>query len=64
MADLDALSQAIRALYDTVDRLRGPNGCPWDRRQEMPDLLSYTKEEVAGQSCGRKVAPPAPACIF
>ncbi|RMH47165.1 MAG: nucleoside triphosphate pyrophosphohydrolase [Gammaproteobacteria bacterium] len=47
MADLDALSQAIRTLYEIVERLRGPNGCPWDRRQEMSDLLSYTKEEVA-----------------
>ncbi len=32
-------------LLELVRRLRGPEGCPWDREQEIQDLKSYLLEE-------------------
>jgi MazG family protein len=36
----------LRRLIDLVARLRGPDGCPWDREQELPDLRAYLLEEA------------------
>ena len=33
-------------LIAVVDRLRGPNGCPWDRKQTEKDVKSMLLEEV------------------
>ncbi len=33
-------------LMAVVDRLRGPNGCPWDRKQTEKDVKSMLLEEV------------------
>ena len=33
----------LRAL---VQRLRAPDGCPWDREQELCDLRAYLLEEA------------------
>ncbi len=33
-------------MTELVARLRGPNGCPWDREQELDDLRPYLLEEA------------------
>ena len=33
-------------LLALVERLRGPDGCPWDREQQLPDLRAYLLEEA------------------
>ena len=32
-------------LVRLMTRLRGPDGCPWDRKQTLPDLKAYVIEE-------------------
>jgi nucleoside triphosphate diphosphatase len=39
-------SAGIEALRALVDRLRAPDGCPWDREQRLPDLRAYLLEEA------------------
>ncbi len=34
-------------LVSLMARLRGPRGCPWDRKQTHQTLLKYLKEESA-----------------
>lgn len=36
----------IQQLIDLVVRLRGKNGCPWDREQKLDDILSDLVEEA------------------
>ena len=33
-------------LLSVMERLRGPDGCPWDREQKMTDLRTYIVEEA------------------
>ncbi len=33
-------------LVALMTRLRGPDGCPWDRKQTLPDLKAYVIEEA------------------
>ena len=33
-------------LLSVMERLRGPEGCPWDREQKLPNLRSYIVEEA------------------
>ncbi|HYO76258.1 MAG TPA: nucleoside triphosphate pyrophosphohydrolase [Thermoanaerobaculia bacterium] len=33
-------------LVKLMTRLRGPDGCPWDRKQTLPDLKAYVIEEA------------------
>jgi MazG family protein len=33
-------------LVKLMTTLRGPNGCPWDRKQSLPDLKPYVVEEA------------------
>ncbi|HEY0143218.1 MAG TPA: nucleoside triphosphate pyrophosphohydrolase [Thermoanaerobaculia bacterium] len=33
-------------LVQLMTRLRGPDGCPWDRKQTLPDLKPYVIEEA------------------
>jgi MazG family protein len=33
-------------LVQLMTRLRGPDGCPWDRKQTLPDLKTYVVEEA------------------
>ncbi len=33
-------------LVEIMARLRGPDGCPWDREQTMADLARYIREEA------------------
>jgi len=39
-------SEAFKALYDTVARLRSPDGCPWDREQNPSTLRGALVEET------------------
>ncbi|GMU65663.1 MAG: nucleoside triphosphate pyrophosphohydrolase [Acidobacteriota bacterium] len=36
----------LARLLALVARLRAPDGCPWDREQELPDLRAYLLEEA------------------
>jgi tetrapyrrole methylase family protein/MazG family protein len=38
-------SQSFEKLVGIMDRLRGPNGCPWDREQDYSTLRGYLLEE-------------------
>lgn len=40
-----AIEKEIAALRATLRRLRGPNGCPWDREQKLDDIISYLIDE-------------------
>ncbi len=35
----------FKELVQVMARLRGPGGCPWDRKQTHQSLLKYLKEE-------------------
>ena len=41
------MSEALGRLLALVDRLRAPDGCPWDRSQTSRTLLPYIREELA-----------------
>jgi tetrapyrrole methylase family protein/MazG family protein len=41
-----SLPEAFKILYDTVARLRGPDGCPWDREQSPSTLRGDLIEET------------------
>lgn len=36
----------LRKLSELIERLRGPDGCPWDREQRLADLRAYLLEEA------------------
>jgi tetrapyrrole methylase family protein/MazG family protein/ATP diphosphatase len=49
MNTVDASSRAaaeFRRLVDVMRRLRGPNGCPWDREQTIQSLRGFVLEET------------------
>ncbi len=39
-------SKALQRLMDIMAKLRGPGGCPWDRRQTPASLAPYIIEEA------------------
>src|SRR5512133_854008 len=39
-------AQAIEHLLSIMERLRGPDGCPWDREQTLRSLRPYVLEET------------------
>jgi MazG family protein len=41
----DEAAAQLRALNETVERLRAPGGCPWDREQTHRSLRQYLLEE-------------------
>lgn len=40
------MKRSFDELVQLMTRLRGPNGCPWDRKQTLPDLKAYVIEEA------------------
>lgn len=42
----DQKKHSVRRIREVIDRLRGPNGCAWDRRQEREDVGRYLLEET------------------
>ena len=39
-------SQSLRSLAELVATLRGPEGCPWDKKQGIEDIRGYLLEEA------------------
>jgi len=39
------IGKEIAALRSTLRKLRGENGCPWDREQSLDDIISYLIDE-------------------
>jgi tetrapyrrole methylase family protein/MazG family protein len=37
----------LKNLINTIKELRGPQGCPWDKKQTVDSLTKYLNEEVA-----------------
>ena len=44
--DQALLEPAFRKLCDVVAKLRGPDGCPWDRQQTLETIKPFTLEET------------------
>ena len=42
----DHLQKALQTLVGVVARLRGPEGCPWDKQQTQKSLTPYILEEA------------------
>lgn len=54
--------QALHELVEVLRRLRGENGCPWDRQQTLADLGGYLLDEVYElQDAIRRDGPAATA---
>ena len=47
MHEYDRDGRALARLLAIVDRLRGRDGCPWDRKQTPLSLKKYLLEETA-----------------
>ena len=41
-----AVGDRLQKLLNVLDRLRGPDGCPWDREQTSKSLIPYLLEET------------------
>ena len=41
----DKLEKSFSSLIETLKKLRGPNGCPWDKAQTHQSLIKCLKEE-------------------
>jgi MazG family protein len=46
MTDALKPSRDMQSLLDIMRRLRGPDGCPWDREQTFQTIAPYTVEEA------------------
>jgi len=46
MEERDGKVESLARLVEVVARLRGPDGCPWDRRQTIPSLARFVLEEA------------------
>jgi MazG family protein len=40
------MQDSLQRIFDLIARLRGPDGCPWDRAQTLDDVLSDLIEEA------------------
>jgi tetrapyrrole methylase family protein/MazG family protein len=38
--------RSFQGLIDLIKTLRGPNGCPWDKRQDIHSIKKYVLEEA------------------
>ena len=41
-----SIGNQFEELIKIVQRLRGPDGCPWDKEQTAESLISYMLEEA------------------
>ena len=46
MERFERAGRAFARLCEIMARLRGPDGCPWDREQTLQTLRSYLLEET------------------
>jgi len=44
--EIDARAHALARLLTIVDRLRAPDGCPWDRKQTIQSMAPHLVEEA------------------
>ena len=42
----DQPSHDLSALYKVIQQLRGPEGCPWDKKQSPESIKKYLLEET------------------
>src|SRR5215210_3973730 len=42
----ERMKRSFDDLVNLMTTLRGPGGCPWDRKQTLPDLKPYVIEEA------------------
>lgn len=42
----DRIASSFNRLHRIMARLRGPDGCPWDRQQDLSSLRTYLVEET------------------
>ncbi len=52
----------VQRLQNVVDRLRGENGCPWDRKQTPESMAVYLKEEAHEVADAVAAGNPADIC--
>ena len=45
-ASLDPRTARLAALCGVMEKLRAPDGCPWDRKQTLATLWPYLREEL------------------
>ena len=43
---MSSAGEAFQRLVDIMERLRGPDGCPWDREQTIQSLRGFVLEET------------------
>ncbi len=60
--DFDRLSKAIVALVELVQRLREPDGCPWDKKQTESNIKLYLLEEAYEVLAAIELSPPQEVC--
>ncbi len=58
----DQLARALIALSDLVSKLRGPEGCPWDREQTDSSIKMYLLEEAYEVLDAIENGPPENVC--
>ena len=56
----------VQALIDTIDTLRSPGGCPWDRKQTLASATHHLQDEAAEvlDAAGYKYPMPEGAFYF
>ncbi len=60
--DFDRLPKAIVALVELVQRLREPDGCPWDKKQTEANIKLYLLEEAYEVLEAIELSPPQEVC--
>ena len=60
--DFDRLFQAIATLVELVERLRGPDGCPWDKKQTASSIKIYLLEEAYEVLAAIEQSSPQEVC--
>jgi len=53
------MGDRLQVLEDLLTRLRGPDGCPWDREQQLGDLRAYLLEEAHEVAAAIDAGAPA-----
>ncbi|MEN3010466.1 MAG: MazG family protein [Candidatus Bipolaricaulaceae bacterium] len=55
----ERVAEHLREVVEVVARLRGPNGCPWDRAQTHQSLVPYLLEEAYELAAALRDGDPA-----
>lgn len=55
----ERVAQALRDVVEVIARLRGPDGCPWDRAQTHQSLIPYLLEEAYELAAALAAGDPA-----